>query len=570
MLSLKHSADSLVCRPCRDDIARVLANPAYIPRWRKERVEGCSSYCSVKDCNSIPFTQTSLCSNSDDLKITYGIEFTNECIPNPRPLCKNHYHVLYDVLQSRRKHCITCGRCLRPGNDRPCPQPHIIQIHLSQHTDFVGDILSDDRVCLTCYKSHLVILKENQLISKDEDLKVLIDTLGQQTSTMGNAQDIICDATIRMLVTVGKMLMENRAMLLPTIHSDFMHYAGGLFAAKDMQDPLELKYISSRSVISEITGKFQHHVTYTCKVRKHGTLVYRHDSDILTLLSEALWKLKQAHLQPIRSEALETSVTPRPDAAEACNIGHVNKLIHTQIESYLCASAKCPLDYDDLNLDEQISNLDRKLWNAMCILTQSNSEIRGTSKVNDHQSTAHHVKKVRRFFLLCAILFCTDDRCSIPMHTPMTDLVESQGGSSVLVRVLNRLGVCSSADTLARFVQFKRTASDQHHFKHRSKDAFTLASADNLDFMHSFARVFCGHQTSSWHGTTVQVAQTLPSLSLAENDTMSEECITSTSVDNTLCAINLGDTVSLMDTAAGASTQGDMVSLTDTAIGFPT
>ena len=333
-----------------------------------------------------------------------------------------------------------------------------------------------------------------------------------------------------------------------------------------MQDPQELKSISSRSVLSEITAKYQHHVTYTCKVRKHGTLVYRHNSDILALLSEALWKLKQAHVEPIRSEALDTSVSTCPDPAEACNIGHVNKLIHTQIESYLCASAKCPLDYDDLNLDEQIS----KLWNTMCVLTQSKSEIRGTSKVNEYQSTAHHVKKVRRFFLLCAILFCTDDRCSIPMHTLMTDLVEIQGGSSVLVRILNRLGVCSSADTLARFVQLKRTASDQHHFKQLSKDAFTLVSADNLDFMHSFARVFCGHQTSSWHGTTVQVAQPLPSLSLAENDTMAEGCIASTSADNTLCAITLGDTVSLTDTAVGAPTRRDTVSLTDTAVGAPT
>ena len=39
-------------------------------------------------------------------------------------------------------------------------------------------------------------------------------------------------------------------------------------------------------------------------------------------------------------------------------------------------------------------------------------------------------------------------------------------------------------------------------------------SADNLDFLHSFARVFCGNQKSSWHGTTVQVVQPLPSLSL--------------------------------------------------------
>ena len=103
------------------------------------------------------------------------------------------------------------------------------------------------------------------------------------------------------------------------------------------------------------------------------------------------------------------------------------------------------------------------------------------------------------------------------MHTLMTDLVESQGGSSVLVKTLNRLGVCSSADTLARFIQHKRSTSEQHQFRHMSKDAFTVVSADNLDFMHSFARVFCGNQRSSWHGTTVQVAQPLPSLSLPES-----------------------------------------------------
>ena len=173
---------------------------------------------------------------------------------------------------------------------------HIFK-YIYPNTQTLGDILKDDRVCLTCYKSHLVILKENQPISKDEDLKVLIDTLGRQTTTMGNAQNIICAATIRMLVTVGKMLMGNRAMLLPTIHSDFIHYARGLFAARGMQDPQELKSISSRSVLSEITAKYQHHVTYTCKVRKYCTLMYRHNSDILSLLSEVLWKLKQAHVE---------------------------------------------------------------------------------------------------------------------------------------------------------------------------------------------------------------------------------------------------------------------------------
>lgn len=79
----------------------------------------------------------------------------------------------------------------------------------------------------------------------------------------------------------------------------------------------------------------------------------------------------------------------------------------------------------------------------------------------------------------------------------MTDLVECQGGSSVLVKVLNWRGVCLSADTLARFIQHKQSTSDQHQFKHILKDVFIVVTADNLDFMHSFARVFCGYQKSS-------------------------------------------------------------------------
>ena len=36
---------------------------------------------------------------------------------------------------------------------------------------------------------------------------------------------------------------------------------------------------------------------------------------------------------------------------------------------------------------------------------------------------------------------------------------------------------------------------------------FTVVSADNLDYVHSHARTYCGKQKSSWHGTTVQVVQ---------------------------------------------------------------
>ena len=87
-------------------------------------------------------------------------------------------------------------------------------------------------------------------------------------------------------------------------------------------------------------------------------------------------------------------------------------------------------------------------------------------------SSVYHVKRVRSFFLHCTILFCKDDRCSMPLHTLMTDVVESKGGSALLVQILNRLGVCVSADTLSRFVQHKVSACDQHEMKYLKSDTY--------------------------------------------------------------------------------------------------
>ena len=50
-------------------------------------------------------------------------------------------------------------------------------------------------------------------------------------------------------------------------------------------------------------------------------------------------------------------------------------------------------------------------------------------------------------------MFCTDNKCYLPLHNFTTDCIDSHGGSAMLVKILNRLGVCLSADTLARSIQ---------------------------------------------------------------------------------------------------------------------
>ena len=71
------------------------------------------------------------------------------------------------------------------------------------------------------------------------------------------------------------------------------------------------------------------------------------------------------------------------------DIGHMNSLIHTQIESYIGRGDGVAQDYDELNVDEQIANIEPKLWNAIRTMTRSKSEVRGTSKLDNPTSQAH-------------------------------------------------------------------------------------------------------------------------------------------------------------------------------------
>ena len=79
------------------------------------------------------------------------------------------------------------------------------------------------------------------------------------------------------------------------------------------------------------------------------------------------------------------------------------------------------------------------------------------------------------------------------------------------MRFLNCLGVCVSPETHARYLQYRvKKRMAEGPMAGFPNDAFMIASADNLDFVHSHARVYCGKQQSSWHETTVQITQPQP------------------------------------------------------------
>ena len=54
VLSLQVQTDSHVCRPCRDNLGRILIDPVHVPRWRRET----KRECCIDNCRDISFASS--------------------------------------------------------------------------------------------------------------------------------------------------------------------------------------------------------------------------------------------------------------------------------------------------------------------------------------------------------------------------------------------------------------------------------------------------------------------------------------------------------------------------------
>ena len=56
-------------------------------------------------------------------------------------------------------------------------EPEKFQKHLTEHTDYEGNITADDKVCMECYRHSLTVVRvaKEKLATTDEDLECLIN-----------------------------------------------------------------------------------------------------------------------------------------------------------------------------------------------------------------------------------------------------------------------------------------------------------------------------------------------------------------------------------------------------------
>ena len=165
--------DQHVCQPCRQDISKLLTTPSYIPRWSKT-VD--LKKCCVFRCVNKPPLITSKTLDANTVKIVLEANKLKVIDPFPQSicLCKEHYNVVYKSAFPT--------------------QTKLVDEHLKTSTGFEGNIRDNDRVCYTCYRSHLVIIQKIRSVSNDSDLEELIDEL-QPPATISSLEEAI-DAAI--------------------------------------------------------------------------------------------------------------------------------------------------------------------------------------------------------------------------------------------------------------------------------------------------------------------------------------------------------------------------------------
>ena len=99
-ITLGITEHSLVCRPCRNDIARLRNDPSHCPRWEKERI---SAECAVTQCKNKFFSKCYI-SMSD---IVQCLELSGERIPSEldtAPPFANTITIWYTIHTSQPKH----------------------------------------------------------------------------------------------------------------------------------------------------------------------------------------------------------------------------------------------------------------------------------------------------------------------------------------------------------------------------------------------------------------------------------------------------------------------------------
>ena len=166
--------------------------------------------------------------------------------------------------------------------------------------------------------------------------------------------------------------------------------------------------VTARWLLSNLVVCLHHHLSYTCSVRKHGTLLYRSNGDLLSFISHLLYK--STHMSRNDEVKAQMGTCTVSSTTKPCKLNELNSLLHKEIRRFLATDLNTPYPFHALNIERLVSEIDPTLWAFIKSIIRTISETHGYStKANQPQTLQHHVKQVRRLFCLSALMLLPVD-----------------------------------------------------------------------------------------------------------------------------------------------------------------
>ena len=511
---LRYSAVPLTACVCRADEISIKKGLAgnfkgdFVPRWVKREIKKQKLNCCVPGCCALA-DRNCVFASLDTICAACGVTNRGEpataaAATDSFHVCKEHYHTVYRycnpesviecaLCSTKRRHCTTSDT---RWPFRPVPQSESINVLLHEVGDFDKSVTVDSRVCNKCYQFCLKLLAqcdEDDLWTPErviQELRKKVDGLNEK---FRQCRDFSTDhnevALLHTAIVLGEQMLSDKAMKFPHLYCKYSKYLQSLAC----NAPLLPRY----KVLVYVGKEYGSLMSSVCPCNRLGRILYRTMCDPFLMLSHAMGT---ATIESHKNEDFRDFIPPVEPVA--C---YLSDKVHDLAKHLLQEREKTPVSTSTFNLESFIACVDPDLWKTISILTQSSS-----GKMGRKQSDSHiHEMKVRIAYTLCVIVFCaTGGRCSVPLHILLTDYIETSGGSSEIITILNRLGAVASKETLDRHImRVSAQRVEEGLLKDLNNQVFTVATTDNIDFLQSHASVYSGSQHRSWHGTSVQIVQ---------------------------------------------------------------
>ncbi len=438
------TVDSCICRACEKDIKRNINSGDYVPRWTLQNQENVHK-CILPHCNKTESIVHSGLVTAKHINDIFNVA-VNTDDGKLVPLCQVHYKQVHRTINPQvymHEKCFTCSANIK-GSYRHCPNTVAIKNHFCQVSDMDLNITENDKICKSCYNSHLEIIANFKQNSHDYELSILLNNI-YPAFTSVFPEYIRCGLVKDAIQKLGDILLRKVVILLSELYEIVINAIMNKVSEMNLtHSEHQVRHeMPKRCFLSTLLNFFGKHLTCCCTQQYIGVLLYRPGTDLLDCLSKALSMMQKRSLSFLKStKCVQTepkcSVANTDEDSKQWETFYssLNQRLQKQIKHITDQDASIPYDISKFDLNETIANIDPVLWKSIVHITRTSTKIRREISPEN----ISHQRKLNCLYCLCVMFFAHNKCCSVPLHLLLTDLIDSQGGSSELIRILNRFG----------------------------------------------------------------------------------------------------------------------------------